>query len=140
MVGALRAALTVALTVVGAVSCASAAPEQDQPRAPISSGPQSTGPPISASASRLQQDAIPESLRAACGHPGAEAELTAVPITVPKAQCDLTGVVVRYGGIGVTVPSDGGVFGVADGISSSPELSATVDPTTGDVTLDGSVS
>jgi hypothetical protein len=122
MVVGLRTTLTVMLTVVGAVSCASAESRTALP--PISGSPCPSPPP-----------ALPESLRAACGHPGAQAVLTAVPITVPKAQCDLTGVVVLYGTIGVTVPSDGGVEGFSDGISSSSELGANVDPITGDVTF-----
>jgi hypothetical protein len=66
--------------------------------------------------------------------------VTDVPITVPKAQCDLTGVVVLYGSIGVTVPSEGGVEADADGITSSVEFGANVAPATGDVTLSGSES
>lgn len=128
-------ALTVALTVVGAVSCASAPRDQGQAVAPVSSEPGSAQPSISEAAVSSPQQTLPESVRAACGHPGAQVRLTAVPLTVPRAQCDLTGVVVLYGDVGVTVPSDGGVEGVADGISSSSELGANVDPTTGDVTF-----
>jgi hypothetical protein len=140
MVRGCRTALTVALTVVGAVSCASAARDHDQTRAPISSESPSTAPPTAASPSATQQEAIPEELRAACGHPGAQAVVTVVPITIPRAQCDLTGVVVLYGQTGVTVPNQGGVEADADGISSSTEFGANVDPTTGDVTFSGSVS
>jgi hypothetical protein len=145
MVDGRRAALTVALTVVGAVSCASTTRDQGQALAPISSEARSAQPSIaqpwiSEPASSALQQALPESLRAACGHPGAHAELTAVPITVPKSQCDLTGVVVLYGSTGVTVPREGGVEADADGISSSVEFGANVDPTTGDVTFSGSQS
>ena len=77
----------------------------------------------------------PPELRSACGHPGAEVTLRHVPVTVPHAQCDLTGVVIRYGGIGVTVPSSGVAMGVADGPTTSPSLSASVDPKTKDVTI-----
>lgn len=140
MVSGLRAASTVVLTIVGAVSCASAAPNQGQARAPIGSELQSTQASISQPASRSPWKALPESLGAACGHPGAQAVLTDVPITVPQAQCDLTGVVVLYGSTGVTVPSEGGVGADADGISSSVEFGANVDPVTGDVTFSGSVS
>ena len=52
--------------------------------------------------------------------------LTDVPITVPKAQCDLTGVVVLYGSTGVTVPSAGGVEANADGISSPSSSARTL--------------
>jgi hypothetical protein len=44
-------------------------------------------------------------------------------------------VVVLYGPTGVTVPSQGGVEAFLDGISSSVEFGANVDPTTGDVTF-----
>ena len=129
MTGGFRAALAVTLTAIGAVGCASLAPGQLQTPAP-STEPASSSP----------QPVLPESVRAACGHPGAQAVLTAVPITIPKAQCDLTGVVVRWGETGVTVPGEGGVHGAWDGISSSAEFGADVDPTTGDVTFSGSVS
>ncbi|HEY3926661.1 MAG TPA: hypothetical protein VGL75_19030 [Acidothermaceae bacterium] len=134
MVGGRRAALTVVLSIVGAVSCASATGDHGQALAPISSEARSAQP------TSAPQQALPESLRAACGHPGAQAVLTAVPITAPKAQCDLTGVVVLYGSTGVTVPSEGGVEADADGISSSVEFGANVDPATGDVTFSGSQS
>ena len=140
MVSGCRAALTVALTVIGAVSCASASSDQGQTRAPVRSELERTQPPISASASAATQDIIPESLRAACVHPGAQAVITVVPITVPRAQCDLSGVVVLWGATGVTVPAEGGVHGNWDGISSSAEFGADVDPTTGDVAFSGSGS
>jgi hypothetical protein len=79
--------------------------------------------------------AVPAYLRAACGHPGAQATLMTVPITIPRNQCDLTGVVVLYGQTGVTVPSEGEVQADADFIWGAAELSANVDPTTGDVTF-----
>jgi hypothetical protein len=141
MIDGHHAALTVAVTVIGAVSCASTPPDQGQPRAPISSAVQSPQQSVSPpAASGSPWKALPESLRAACGHPGAQAVVTDVPITVPKAQCDLTGVVVLYGPTGVTVPSEGGVQGNWDGISSSSEFGANVDPATGDVTFNGSVT
>jgi hypothetical protein len=140
MVSGCRAALTVLLTVVGAVNCASATRDQGQAFAPSSSEPRSAQPPISEPASNFAWLALPDSLRAACGHPGAQAVIAAVPITVPRAQCDLTGVVVLYGSTGVTVPSEGGVEADADGSSSSVEFGANVDPDTGDVTFSGSES
>ncbi len=139
-VSGFRGALMVTLTAVGVVGCASATPDQLQAQAPMSSGLQSTQVPRSEPASSSPQAALPESLAAACGHPGAQAVLIAVPITVPKAQCDLTGVVVRWGETGVTVPREGGVQGNWDGISTSFEFGAHVDPTTGDVTFTGSKS
>lgn len=141
MVSGCRTALTVALTVVGAVSCANAAPNQGQTHAPVSSELQSPPPSVSGPAvSSSLWNPLPESLMAACGHPGAQAVVTDVPITVPKAQCDLTGVVVLWGETGVTVPREGGVHGNWDGISSSAEFGADVDPATGDVTFSGSES
>jgi len=140
MVGRRGAGLIVALIAIGAVSCASATPDQLQARAPISSELQSTQPSVSGPPVSSPPQALPESLRAACGHPGAQAVLTAVPITVLKAQCDLTGVVVHWGETGVTVPLEGGVHGDWDGISSSFEFGADVDPATGDVTFNGSGS
>ena len=138
MIGGCRAALTVVLTVLGAASCASAARDQDQAHTAIGSESRSTQPSINGPASRSPQPALPESLRSACGHPGAQAVITVVPITVPRAQCDVTGVVVLWGETGVTVPRAGGVQGFWDGISSSFEFDADVNPTTGDVTFSGS--
>lgn len=70
-----------------------------------------------------------------CGHPGSTLILTRLPVTIRHSDCDLTGVEVRYGMTGVTVPSSGIVGANADGISSSTTLIATVDPATGDVTF-----
>jgi hypothetical protein len=140
MAGGRCAALAVALTVVGAVGCASVTHDQRPAVAPMSIEQRSTQPSISEPASSSPWKALPESLGAACGHPGVQAVVTDVPITVPKTQCDLTGVVVLYGSTGVTVPREGGVEADADGISSSVEFGANVDPATGDVTFSGSIS
>lgn len=80
---------------------------------------------------------VPSGVRAACGHPASAASLERLPVTVRHRECDLTGVEVRYGMTGVTVPSSGMVAANADGISSSTTLIAEVDPTTGDVTFQG---
>jgi len=56
-------------------------------------------------------------------------------VTIRHGDCDLTGVEVRYGMTGITVPSSGTVGAVADGISSSTTLIAEVDPATDDVTF-----
>jgi hypothetical protein len=58
-----------------------------------------------------------------------------VPITILRDLCDLTGVIVLYEQTGVTVPSEGGVQAVADFSWGAAELSANLDPTTGDVTF-----
>jgi hypothetical protein len=108
MVGGRTAAVAIVLVASGAASCASNAPN-----------PRSDGAPIIGSSFAAQQDPVPLSLRTACGHPGAQATLAAVPITIARDQCDLTGVVVRYGQTGVTVPTHGGVQAIADGISGA---------------------
>jgi hypothetical protein len=74
-------------------------------------------------------------VRAACGHPGSTVTLERLPVTIRHGECDLTGIEIRYGMTGITVPSSGTVAAVADGVSSSTTLIAEVDPTTGDVTL-----
>ncbi len=134
MRGGSRAAIAVGLAC-GAVSCARSGHGPAPALAPIDDGLTSAQQPTSVAPSASPLQVVPEYLRAACGHPGAQVTLATVPITIPRAQCDLTGVVVLYGQIGVTVPSEGGVNGVADGISSASELTASVDPITGDVTF-----
>jgi hypothetical protein len=132
-----RIAIAVALTF-GAVSCASST--QGQAVVPISAPSSDMRSsdlqrPTSAASSASQLPAVPAYLRAACGHPNAQATLVTVPITIPRDLCDLTGVVVLYGQTGVTVPSDGEVQAFADFTWGAAELSADVDPTTGDVTF-----
>jgi hypothetical protein len=78
---------------------------------------------------------LPSVVRTACGHPGSTIILEQLPMTIRHRDCDLTGVQVRYGMTGITVPSSGIVGANADGISSSTTLIAEVDPATGDVTL-----
>jgi hypothetical protein len=136
IVGRRAAAVGVVLASLGAASCANGTRASAQVSAPISSeSPSAQQSQLSEAPPASPQEPIPESLRAACGHPGTQAVVTTIPITVPRAQCDLTGVIVLYGPTGVTVPSSGGVRGFWDGISSSFEFGATVDPTTGDVTF-----
>ena len=79
--------------------------------------------------------AVPAVLVPACGHPGTPVTVTALPVIIPRALCDLTGVVVIYGQTGVTVPAHGGVQADADGPSGATDIGAYVDPSTGDVTL-----
>jgi hypothetical protein len=78
---------------------------------------------------------LPSAVRAACGHPGSTVTLERLPVTIRHADCDLTGVEVRYGMTGLTVPSSEMVGAAADGISSSTTLVVEVDPTIGDVTF-----
>lgn len=77
----------------------------------------------------------PAEFRAACGHPGATVEVKVVPVVVPRAACDLTGVVLLYAGVGVTVPAEGGATAQADGPAGGKGLTASVDPKTQDVTI-----
>ena len=132
MGGGSRAAIAVALAF-GAMSCASST--QGPAVAPISDDSPRAHQPTSATPSGSRLQAVPAYLRAACGHPGVQATLVTVPITIPRDLCDLTGVVVLYGQTGVTVPSEGGVQADADFSWGAAELSANVDPTTGDVTF-----
>lgn len=79
----------------------------------------------------------PAEFAAACGKPGAVVEVKRVPVTITRASCDLTGVIVNHEGVGVTVPPEGGASVHADGPTGGSELSASVDPKTQDVTIQG---
>ena len=73
---------------------------------------------------------IPPEFRAACGHPGTHVTARRVPVTIPHAQCDLTGVVITYPPYaGATVPR-GGIS-----VANSSGFSLTVDPGTLNVTV-----
>ncbi|HEU0238152.1 MAG TPA: hypothetical protein VFR11_02580 [Micromonosporaceae bacterium] len=50
---------------------------------------------------------MPAEFRAACGHPGRTVVVQRVPVTVRHADCDLTGVTIRYGHAAVDVPTPG---------------------------------
>ncbi len=78
---------------------------------------------------------VPFEFSAACGHSGAIVELKRVPVVVPHARCDLTGVVVRYRGIGVTIPQSGTISAQGDSPAGGHSLTATVDAMTRDVTI-----
>jgi len=74
--------------------------------------------------------AIPPEFRAACGHPGAHVTVRKVPVTIPHAGCDLTGVAISYPGYGgATVPRGSG------GIGTSSGFTLVVHPGTLDVTV-----
>lgn len=78
---------------------------------------------------------VPASLAKACGHPGTHATVSVLPVTIPHQQCDLTGVVLLHDETGLTVPASGEVQANADGPNGASDLSASIDPTSGDVTL-----
>lgn len=102
--------LALILAAGAAAGCASAAP----PRPPAA------------------QPAIPPEFRAACGHPGAKVEVRKVPVTIPHAACDLTGVAISYQNRGgATVPHGGD----GTGIGNSDGFELTVHPGSLDVTI-----
>jgi hypothetical protein len=73
---------------------------------------------------------VPPEFRPACGHPGAHVTVRQVPVTVPHAACDLTGVSVSFPGRGgATVPATGGAIG------NSMGFLLEVDSRTLDVTI-----
>ena len=75
--------------------------------------------------------AVPPEFRPACGHPGSHVTVQRVPVTVPHALCDLTGVLVSYPGRGgATVPGRPG-----RGVANSKGLQLQVDAHTRDVTV-----
>jgi len=129
---------TVVLAVVALTpGCASVS------RATVSSASQPAGSPhdsnnVSQTASTLPPEFVP-----ACGHPGAEVTVAALPVRISRRDCDLRGVVIHHGAASLTVPSSaGGAAAAAGGGSAAPgsspvgsEIEADVDPTSGDVTL-----
>jgi hypothetical protein len=64
-------------------------------------------------------------------------ELVSIPLVVPRSVCDLTGVVVRYGGVGVTVPASGAATAQGDGTNGGASLTASVDSHTENQTIHG---
>ena len=75
--------------------------------------------------------AVPPEFRPACGHPGSHVTVQRVPVTVPHALCDLTGVIVSYPGRGgATVPGSPG-----RGVANSKGLQLRVDARNRDVTV-----
>ena len=74
--------------------------------------------------------AVPPEFRPACGRPGSDVTVRQVPVTVPHAMCDLTGVVLSYPGHGgAVVPSPG------KGVVNSKGCRVEVDARTLDVTI-----
>jgi hypothetical protein len=75
--------------------------------------------------------AVPPEFRPACGRPGSDVTVRQVPITVPHALCDLTGVILSYPGRGgATVPDSPG-----SGVWNSQGFSVQIDAHTQDVTV-----
>lgn len=76
------------------------------------------------------QSRVPPAFRAACGRPGTVVLVRKVPITIPHADCDLTGVTISAPGRGgATVPRISGSVGTSSG------LTLTIQPGTLDVTV-----
>ena len=74
--------------------------------------------------------AVPPEFRPACGRPGSHVTVRQVPVTVPHALCDLTGVTVSYPGHGAAVvPSPG------EEVGNSLGCHIEVDARTLDVTI-----
>jgi hypothetical protein len=75
--------------------------------------------------------AVPPEFRAACGRPGSDVTIRQVPVTVPHALCDLTGVILSYPGRGgAAVPDSPG-----SGVANSQGFQVQVDAHTQDVTV-----
>jgi hypothetical protein len=74
--------------------------------------------------------AVPPEFRPACGRPGSHVTVRQVPVTIPHAACDLTGVTVSYPGRGgAIVPAPG------HGVANSQGIQVQVDADTRDVTI-----
>ena len=115
-----RMAVLVLVVAAAAAGCASAAPPPAPPPATPPATPRAIPP------------AIPPEFRAACGHPGAQAEVRKVPVTISHAACDLTGVAISYRDFGgATVPHGGG----GTGIGNSNGFELTVHSGSLDVTI-----
>ncbi len=75
--------------------------------------------------------AVPPEFRPACGRPGSDVTVRQVPVTVPHALCDLTGVILSYPGHGgAAVPDSPG-----SGVANSQGFQVQVDAHTQDVTV-----
>jgi hypothetical protein len=75
--------------------------------------------------------AVPPEFRPACGRPGSDVTVRQVPVTVPHALCDLTGVILSYPGRGgAAVPDSPG-----SGVANSKGFQVQVDVHTQDVTV-----
>jgi hypothetical protein len=80
---------------------------------------------------RRDLTAVPPEFRPACGRPGTHVTVGQVPVTVPHAVCDLTGVSLSFPGRGgATVPARPG-----SAIENSKGFQVMVDSRTRDVTI-----
>ena len=80
---------------------------------------------------RRDLTAVPPEFRAACGRPGSRVTVRQVPVAIPHALCDLTGVSLSY-------PGHGGAAVTASpghGIANSKGFRLEVDARTLDVTI-----
>jgi hypothetical protein len=75
--------------------------------------------------------AIPPEFRPACGHPGSRVTVRQVPVTVPHALCDLTGVILSYPGHGGAAVRDS----PGRGVGNSKGIRVEVDAHTMDLTV-----
>ena len=73
---------------------------------------------------------IPPEFRPACGHPGSHVSVHQVPVLIPHALCDLTGVHLSYPGHGGAVPPRPG-----HGTGNSKGFQVGVDRRTLDVAI-----
>jgi hypothetical protein len=83
---------------------------------------------------------VPGEFQPACGHPGAKVTVLAVPVTIPRTSCDITGVELTYGLATVTVPAHGRAERQVETLVATTEpikIVVTVDVTTLDVTVAG---
>ena len=74
--------------------------------------------------------AVPPEFRPACGHPGSHVIVRRVPVTIPHALCDLTGVNLSYPGHGGAVTPRPG-----HGTGNSEGFEVETDARTLDVTI-----
>ena len=77
---------------------------------------QQAEPSASVEASPSYPADVPEEFRAACGKPGSEVSTERLRVVINRADCDLTGVVIRNQGREVTVPEPGGGVGNSSGV------------------------
>jgi hypothetical protein len=64
------------------------------------------------------RSSVPAVFRPACGHPGAAVTVTKLPVTIPHAVCDLTGVTITVPGRGgMVVPDSSGGAGNSEGLT-----------------------
>jgi hypothetical protein len=89
---------------------------------------------------------VPAQFSKVCSRPGTTVVLTEVPVVVPRARCNLTGVMIRCREAGATVPTSGhvhedvdtimrGATGGGYAITGGASITIDVDPASGDVTI-----